>query len=331
MTRRVTKQRIDKTLVDRGLAETRARAQAMILAGQVLVREQRIDKPGQMIDADADIRIKGETLRYVSRGGLKLEAALRDFRIDPTGKTCLDIGASTGGFTDCLLQHGAACVWAVDVGHGQLAWRIRQDPRVIVMEGVNVRGMSPDRFPARFDIVTVDVSFISLAKVFPSVVSLMTNETDCIALVKPQFEVGKGEVGRGGIVTDTLKHRRVLAEVVDAARESGLEAVGLIESPILGVEGNREFLVHLRRSAGAITHSEFIDRRIQSLTCGGELSNALGTPEGLGCDRPNEPPRPQGREGRREDYSRPRGVALAFLAPWRLALPCNTKVEAIRV
>lgn len=163
---------------------------------------------------------------------------------------CLDVGASTGGFTDCLLQHGAARVWAVDVGHGQLAWRIRQDPRVTVVEGVNARNMTTDQFSVRFDIVTIDVSFISLAKIFPAVSKLMTEGADCIALVKPQFEVGKGEVGRGGIVTDPLKHRRVLAEVADSARESGLQAIDLIESPILGAEGNREFLMHLKPANG---------------------------------------------------------------------------------
>src|SRR5918911_2294012 len=156
------KERLDKLVVERGLAESRTRAQALILAGQVLVAEQRADKPGQMIDAALTIRIKGEMPRYVSRGGLKLEAALRDFRIDPTGRTCIDIGASTGGFTDCLLQHGAARVWAIDVGHNQLAWKIRQDPRVVVIEGQNAREITPEQFPALFDTATIDVSFISL-------------------------------------------------------------------------------------------------------------------------------------------------------------------------
>src|SRR5512143_694733 len=158
----MAKARIDKILVERGLVESRTRAQALILAGQVLVREQRIDKPGQLVESDAEIRIKRETPRYVSRGGLKLETALREFKIDAAGKNCLDVGASTGGFTDCLLQHGAARVWAIDVGHNQLVWSLRQDRRVVSLEGVNARNMNPDLFPARFDLATIDVSFISL-------------------------------------------------------------------------------------------------------------------------------------------------------------------------
>lgn len=242
----MTRERIDKVLVERGLAESRTRAQALILAGQVLVREQRIDKPGQLIDPNDDIRIKGETPRYASRGGLKLEAALREFKINPEGKNCLDVGASTGGFTDCLLQHGAARVWAIDVGHNQIIWRLRQDPRVVVQEGVNARNLSPDQFPVRFDIATIDVSFISLTKVLPSVRECLKEGADLIALIKPQFEVGKGEVGRGGIVTDPAKHQRVLDEIRRAALEVGLSPIGLTESPILGAEGNREFLMHLK-------------------------------------------------------------------------------------
>lgn len=247
----MTRERIDKVLVERGLAESRTRAQALILAGQVLVREQRIDKPGQLVDPNDDIRIKGETPRYASRGGLKLEAALREFKINPEGKNCLDVGASTGGFTDCLLQHGAARVWAIDVGHNQIIWRLRQDPRVVVQEGVNARNLSPDQFPVRFDIATIDVSFISLTKVLPSVRNCVKEGADLIALVKPQFEVGKGEVGRGGIVTDPTKHQRVLDEIKRAALELALSPAGLIESPILGAEGNREFLMHLVRPGSA--------------------------------------------------------------------------------
>ncbi len=242
----MTRERIDKVLVERGLAESRTRAQALILAGQVLVREQRIDKPGQLIDPNDDIRIKGETPRYASRGGLKLEAALREFKITPEGRNCLDVGASTGGFTDCLLQHGAARVWAIDVGHNQIVWRLRQDPRVVVQEGVNARNLSPAQFPVRFDIATIDVSFISLTKILPAVRECLKEGADLIALIKPQFEVGKGEVGRGGIVTDPTKHQRVLDEIKRAALEVGLSPVGLIESPILGAEGNREFLMHMK-------------------------------------------------------------------------------------
>jgi 23S rRNA (cytidine1920-2'-O)/16S rRNA (cytidine1409-2'-O)-methyltransferase len=262
----MTKERIDKLMVERGLAESRTRAQALILAGQVLVREQRVDKPGQLFDPDAEIRIKGETLRYASRGGLKLEAALREFNIDPAGKNCLDVGASTGGFTDCLLQHGAARVWAIDVGHNQLVWRLRQDPRVVVFEGVNARNLNPTQFPVRFDLATIDVSFISLTKILPAVRPCLTDTGDYIALIKPQFEVGKGEVGRGGIVTDSVKHRRVLHEIKDAALGSGFLAIGLIESPILGAEGNREFLMHLKPAYESGAQTCLVDERIDSLT-----------------------------------------------------------------
>jgi|SRR5262245_38726754 len=239
------KERIDKLLVDRGLADSRNRARSMIMAGQVLVEEQRIDKPGQLINPTATIRIKGEQLRYVSRGGLKLESALKHFGLSPTGKTCIDIGASTGGFTDCLLQHGASHVWALDVGHNQLAWRIRRDPRVVAIEGSNARNLDPSQFQIRFDLATVDVSFISLTMVLPAVSSLLKPEADLIALVKPQFEVGKGEVGKGGIVRDPEKHRRVIHDITSFARSIGYRVAGLMESPILGAEGNKEFLMHL--------------------------------------------------------------------------------------
>lgn len=243
--REMVKERLDKVLVDRGMVESRTRAQALILAGQVLVDEQRAEKPGHAIDVDSEIRIKGETLRYVGRGGLKLEAALREFRIDPTGMNCLDVGASTGGFTDCLLQHGASRVWAVDVGHNQLAWKLRDDSRVVVIEGQNARDLEPDQFGERMDLATVDVIFISLTKVLPAIRRCLVDHGACVALVKPQFEVGKGEVGKGGIVTDDKKHRRVLREITDAAQSMGFQPIGVIESPILGREGNREFLIHL--------------------------------------------------------------------------------------
>ena len=262
---RMPKQRLDILLVESGLAESRARAQALILAGQVLVTNQRIDKPGRLVDSTSEIRIKGETLRYVGRGGLKLEAALREFNIEVKGKTCIDVGASTGGFTDCLLQHGAERIWAVDVGHNQLAWKLRQDSRVVVLEGVNARNLDSAAFPLRFDVATIDVSFISLNRILPAVSRIITDEAECISLVKPQFEVGKGEVGSGGIVTDPAKHKRVLREIRDAALQAGLEAVGLISSPILGAEGNREFLMHLKR-ASKDPRAETIDDRIDSLT-----------------------------------------------------------------
>lgn len=241
----MAKERIDKLLFDRGLAESRTQAQALIIAGQVLVNEQRIDKPGQTVDLSSDIRIKGEMPRYVSRGGFKLEAALAQFQINPAEKICLDVGASTGGFTDCLLQHGASHVWAVDVGHNQLAWKIRQDARVTVIEGLNARHLADKEFGVQFDFVCIDVSFISLKMILPGVKAVLRQQGDCVALIKPQFEVGKGEVGKGGIVNDPVKHQRVINEVTDAARILGLHPVAVIDSPILGAEGNREFLIHL--------------------------------------------------------------------------------------
>jgi 23S rRNA (cytidine1920-2'-O)/16S rRNA (cytidine1409-2'-O)-methyltransferase len=259
------RERIDKLMVERGLAESRNRAQAMVMAGQVLVENQRIEKASHLVEPSAEIRIKGESPRYVSRGGLKLEAALSWFKIDAGGKECIDIGASTGGFTDCLLQHGAARVWAVDVGHNQLAWQIRQDPRVEVIEGLNARHLEGATFPIKFDLATVDVSFISLTKILPPLVEVIKDEADCIALIKPQFEVGKGEVGKGGIVSDPAKHRRVLTEIVNAVGQIGMSAVDLIASPILGAEGNREFLIHLKRAATPRPVEADMDRLIRAL------------------------------------------------------------------
>lgn len=238
-------ERVDKLLVARGLAESRTRAQAMVMAGVVLVNEQRISKPSDLVPPDAGIRIKGgddPATRYVGRGGLKLESALREFEINVHGLTCLDVGASTGGFTDCLLQRGARKVISIDVGHNQLAWRLRTDPRVEVREGVNARYLTPEDFESTFDVVVMDVSFISATKVMPAIVPLLS-ETGClITLIKPQFEVGRGEVGKGGIVRETEKHERVVDEVNRAAKELGLQVRGVIESPIHGAEGNVEFL-----------------------------------------------------------------------------------------
>ena len=262
----MNKERADKVLVERGLVDSRTRAQALIFAGQVLIREQRIDKPGQMIDPNAEIRIKGETLRYASRGGLKLEAALHEFNINPEGKNCIDVGASTGGFTDCLLQHGAARVWAIDVGHNQIVWPLRQDPRVVVLEGVNARNLNPGQFSVPFDLATIDVSFISLTKILPAMRPCLTENADCVALIKPQFEVGKGEVGRGGIVTDRSKHKRVIIEIKQAAIETGCYPVGLIESPILGAEGNREFLIYLKLAAATDSEMALTEERIDAVT-----------------------------------------------------------------
>jgi len=245
----VKRERIDKLLVERGLAESRTKAQAMVMAGVVLVDEQRVEKPSQQIDPNSTIRIKGgddPTSRYVGRGGLKLEAALREFQIDVTAFTCLDVGASTGGFTDCLLQHGAKRVVAVDVGHNQIDWRLRNDPRVEVREGINARYLKPVDFEEKFELAVMDVSFISATKVLPAIVPLLADGGAIITLIKPQFEVGKGEVGGGGVVRDAAKRTRVVEEVNDAARALGLEVVNVIESPIAGAEGNIEFLALYR-------------------------------------------------------------------------------------
>lgn len=239
------RERIDKLLVERGLADSRTRAQAMVMAGIVLVNEQRVEKPSHQFDPNSSIRIKGNddpSMRYVGRGGLKLEAALREFRIDVNGLNCLDVGASTGGFTDCLLQNGARKVVAIDVGHNQIDWRLRQDPRVEVREGVNARYLQPEDFPNQFDLAVMDVSFISATKVLPAIVPLVAPGGAIITLIKPQFEVGRGEVGSGGIVRDSAKRLRVVDEVNRAASELGLEVEKVMESPITGADGNVEYL-----------------------------------------------------------------------------------------
>ena len=247
------RERIDKILVDRGLIESRTKAQAVIMAGSVLVEEKRVEKASESFPADANIRIKGggpET-RYVSRGGLKLEAALQHFGIRPEGCVCIDIGSSTGGFTDCLLQHGASHVVAVDSGTNQMVWSMRKDPRVTVMEQTNARELRAKDFDRRFDIAVIDVSFISVTKLLPVVVLLVKEDACIVTLIKPQFEVGKGEVGKGGIVREPEKHERVVAEINSFAEELGLEVRGVIESPILGAEGNKEFLaLYERRGQG---------------------------------------------------------------------------------
>jgi 23S rRNA (cytidine1920-2'-O)/16S rRNA (cytidine1409-2'-O)-methyltransferase len=246
--------RLDTVLVDRGLAATRERARALILAGQVRVNGQTIAKAGAPVPADADVAVAAPDHPYVGRGGLKLAHALDAFRISVEGRTALDIGASTGGFTDVLLQRGALRVVALDVGHGQLDWKLRSDSRVIVLERVNARTLTPDQLPADargFDIVTIDVSFISLRQVLPVVPPLLARGADVVVLVKPQFEAGREDVGKGGIVRDPDVQARVVEEVAAAADRLGLARMALVESPITGMEGNREFLMHLRMKAPA--------------------------------------------------------------------------------
>jgi 23S rRNA (cytidine1920-2'-O)/16S rRNA (cytidine1409-2'-O)-methyltransferase len=238
------KERIDKLLHDLGIAESRSKAQALIMSGVVLVDEKRVEKPSEAFVHDANIRIKGDSpeAKYVGRGGLKIERALLDFNIDVNGYFCLDVGSSTGGFTDCLLQHGASRVVAVDAGTNQIAWKLRTDPRVEVRENTNARTLLPKHFDELFDIIVMDVSFISVTKIIPALVQLMKDDGRIVVLIKPQFEVGKGEVGKGGIVREPEKHERVVAEVNEFATESGLNNIAVIESPILGAEGNKEFL-----------------------------------------------------------------------------------------
>ena len=242
--KRTSKLRLDRYLFERGLVQSREQGQALILAGQVLVNGQKKDKAGTLVADDADIRILGEQMPYVSRGGLKLEAALREFSIDVTGTTALDAGASTGGFTDCLLQHGAKKVYAVDVGYGQMAWKIRQDPRVVVIERTNVRDIDPALVPEKVDIIVIDVSFISLEKVIPSVLRFLKPEAGIVALIKPQFEVGKGQVGKGGIVRDEAARNTAVEKVRTAFQSAGLDVQGIIPSPITGQDGNVEYLIY---------------------------------------------------------------------------------------
>lgn len=245
------RERIDKLLVERGMAPSRTRAQALVMAGQVLVGEQRVEKSSEMFERDAPLRVRGSddpAARYVGRGGLKLEKALDEFGVDARGLHCLDVGASTGGFTDCLLQRGARRVVALDVGHNQIDWRLRTDARVEVREGANARHLRPEDFDAAFDLITMDVSFISATKILPALAGLLAAGGRVVVLIKPQFEVGRGEVGKGGVVSDPSKHARVVGEVNASAAELGLAVRGVVESPVRGADGNAEFLALYERT-----------------------------------------------------------------------------------
>lgn len=242
--------RLDRLLVERGISPTRERAKALIMSGVVIVGENRIDKAGSLVSREAEIRIKGEDNPYVSRGGLKLKGALTEFGIDVAGFTALDVGASTGGFTDCLLQEGARKVYAVDVGYGQLAWKLRKDKRVIIFEKTNIRYFSGDGIDDEINIATIDTSFISLKLVIPAVLKLIKNDARILALIKPQFEVGKGEVGKKGVVKDPDMHRRVVDEIAEFCRGLKLEVIGTCESPLLGPAGNKEFFIYVQRVKG---------------------------------------------------------------------------------
>jgi 23S rRNA (cytidine1920-2'-O)/16S rRNA (cytidine1409-2'-O)-methyltransferase len=239
------KVRLDQLLVERGLAASREKAQALVLAGQVTVAGQKMEKPGHSVASDASVEVR-ERMPYVSRGGYKLAGALDAFHVDVSGRVCLDVGASTGGFTDCLLQRGAAKVWAIDVGHGQLDWKIRNDPRVVVREGVNARHLTPGEYPQRFDLAVCDASFISATMVIPAIVPLLKSTGEMIVLVKPQFEVERGQVGKGGIVKEPELHQAACDRVRGAVESLGFRTQ-MVESPIQGAEGNREFLLYARR------------------------------------------------------------------------------------
>jgi len=246
----MTKKRLDTLILERGLAISIEKARALIMAGQVVVGDHTVDKAGQQVPVDAEIRLRGEALPYVSRGGLKLRKALDQFGIDASGVVAVDVGSSTGGFTDCLLQAGAVKVFAIDVGYGQLAWKLQQDPRVASMERTNIRTVTPDQLDDLPSLAVVDASFIALAKVLPATVGLLKPGGRIIALIKPQFEVGKGEVGKGGVVRDPAAHEKVIEDVRRTALDLGLSVAGLCESPITGADGNREFLILLQLPEG---------------------------------------------------------------------------------
>ena len=244
------KERLDVLLVSLGLAESRAKAQATIMAGEVYVNGQKADKSGMEVDITSNVEVRGSACPYVSRGGLKLEKALRNFGVDPTGYVCSDSGASTGGFTDCLLQQGASKVFAIDVGYGQLAWKIRNDPRVVVMERTNIRYVTPEDLGQPLDLSVIDVSFISLSLVLPVVKTLLKPTGQVLCLIKPQFEAGKDKVGKKGVVRDAAVHEEVLQNFISLAKSLGFTIRNLTFSPVKGPEGNIEFLAHLSLQPG---------------------------------------------------------------------------------
>lgn len=247
------KVRLDQLLVDRGLFESRERAKSAIMSGIIFIEDRRYDKPGTRVDDDVTLDIRGNTLKYVSRGGLKLEKAIEVFKLNLDGALCADIGASTGGFTDCMLQNGAASVYAIDVGYGQLAWKLRTDDRVVVMERTNIRYVTPDDITAPLDFISIDVSFISLNLVLPVVRRLLKNSGEVVALVKPQFEAGREQVGKKGVVRDPEIHLQVLDRFCKFSEKHGFSLKSLSYSPIKGPEGNIEYLAHLDLSGSSAT------------------------------------------------------------------------------
>ena len=256
MGERFLKERLDVLLVQRGLAPSREKAKAMIMEGNVYVNDQKEDKAGANFDTEVPIEVRGNTLAYVSRGGLKLEKAVKRCALSLDGLVCMDIGASTGGFTDCMLQNGAAKVFAVDVGYGQFAWKLRQDPRVVCMEKTNIRYVTPEDIGEPLDFASVDVSFISLTKVLPPAKELLKDEAEMVCLIKPQFEAGREKVGKKGVVRDKKVHLEVIEKVIAFAGELGFSVLHLEFSPIKGPEGNIEYLVHLKKDGqGAVDGS----------------------------------------------------------------------------
>ncbi len=239
------KERLDKLLIKKGLVSSRERAKALILEGRVLVNRSPVDKAGTLIDEGAEIVLRGEDLPYVSRGGLKLEAALEHFHIQLDGRVVMDVGASTGGFTDCMLQKGARKVYAVDVGYGQLSWKLRKDPRVVVLERTNIRYLTEEMLPEKVDFVTIDVSFISLLKVVPKILEFLKAGGGILALIKPQFEVGKGEVDKGGVIKSVEKRMNVVRKITEGLESLGLAMQGVFESPVKGQKGNIEYFIYM--------------------------------------------------------------------------------------
>lgn len=238
--------RLDQLIHKKGITESREKARALIIEGKVLVNGVKVEKPGCLVDENSEVTLCGETLPYVSRGGLKLEHAIKHFSIDVRDKVAMDVGASTGGFTDCLLKHGAKRVYAIDVGYGQLAWKLRVDPRVIVIERTNIRYMERDKIPESVDIATVDVSFISLKLVIPKILEFLEPKGEIVALIKPQFEAGKGEVEKGGILKSKEKRAKVVENIKSFFESLSLKVVGVIESPIKGQKGNVEYLIYAK-------------------------------------------------------------------------------------
>ncbi|MGQ9509204.1 MAG: TlyA family RNA methyltransferase [Thermodesulfobacteriota bacterium] len=247
MSVRQTKERLDKILLKKGLVQSREKARSLIMEGKVLVEGEKIEKPGTLVKEEARIELYKEYHPYVSRGGVKLESALQRFGIDPSGMVVMDVGASTGGFTDCILQKGARKVFAVDVGYGQLDWKLRNDPRVINLERRNIRFLTPSEVGEKMDFILVDTSFISVEKFLPHLLSFLKQRGFLLILIKPQFEVGKGEVGKGGVVRDPMLHQKVIDRISKFCQKLGLRILGVMESPLRGPKGNKEFFLYLER------------------------------------------------------------------------------------